>query len=287
VISALVLAAALGLLPAAHVAAARPEPIRVATLVPYVTAALERAGGRAQIVATVRTQLLDPVEVGWIDLGSPHSPSFERLAEARAQIVIGDRLIHAPLAEKLRALGGEVLLVDGSSVDATLQSLIDVAERLEGQREMERAVKEARTAIDGVALERPLRVLALLGTPAGFFAFTRQTWLGDLLARLHFANVAAAAVGSESAPGFVQLTDEVLGSLDPELVVLVTHGDPQAVKAAFVQKLEARGLAGGRGHAVLRVVGEPFTSNPGLELGRAAHALAALADGAAAAAPVP
>ena len=63
------------------------EPTRVATLLPFVEEALVLDPEHVEVVATVRSDLHVPVTGGVIDLGSPHSPSFERLAEARCLVL--------------------------------------------------------------------------------------------------------------------------------------------------------------------------------------------------------
>ena len=55
------------------------EPVRVATLLPYVATALAEAGGDVVVVASVRTDMRTPPPAPTVDLGSPHSPSFEAL----------------------------------------------------------------------------------------------------------------------------------------------------------------------------------------------------------------
>src|SRR5262245_2271618 len=79
--------------------------VRVATLVPFVADALARVPEHASVVASVRRSSVDDPPPGAIDLGSPHAPSLERLAESRAQLVVADRAMHAAMTEKL-ARGG-------------------------------------------------------------------------------------------------------------------------------------------------------------------------------------
>jgi iron complex transport system substrate-binding protein len=125
-------------------------------------------------------------------------------------------------------------------------------------------------------------VLALFGTPDSFFVITERTWIGDLLARLGFELPALTAAESPRFPGFVPVSDELLVTLRPELVLLVAHGDPAALREALARKTaeggpwSAVGRAASRGVEVL----DPhvFGSNPGFGMDRAAKALVALAE---------
>jgi iron complex transport system substrate-binding protein len=258
-----------------------PAPQRVATLLPFVADALVRIEGPFTVVASVRREFHVPV-TGAADLGNAHSPSLEQLAEARPTLIIADAGLHAAQAERLAVGGAEVLLLDTRSVAATLDGLDDIGTRLGAGDGMGRETDAVRSRIAALASPEPVSTLALFGAPGTFLVLTERTWLGDLMARLGLRNLGDAAGGDERFPGLVALSDETLATLQPELVLLVTHGDPAAIEAAFAERT-ARGGAwqslqrsATRGVHVL----DPrlFTANPGLGLAQAADALRALAD---------
>jgi iron complex transport system substrate-binding protein len=262
---------------------AETTPARVATLLPFVEAALARVEGPYVLVATVRRDLHTPVSGPAADLGNPHSPSLERLAEARPTLVIADRGLHAAQAPSLAVGGAEVLLLDTSTIDTTLAGLEEVGDRVGTGEAMRRETAAVRTRLAALALPRPLPTLAVFGTPASFFVVTERTWLGDLLARLAFANIGDVPGGDERFPGLVALSDETLAGLRPTLVLLVAHGDPDAIQAGFVRRTAAGGPWSGLRESAERGVHvlDPalFTANPGLDLANAAEALVALANG--------
>jgi iron complex transport system substrate-binding protein len=255
-------------------------PLRVATLLPYVEDALVPLDpSTVVVVATVRRDLHAPPPAAMIDLGNPHSPSFERLAEAGADLIIGDRLMHAALAGRLGA-HGEVLLVDSSTVDATLDGLEEIGRRVGAGPAMARAVGETRAGLAAQALATPVPTLLLFGTPGSFMVVSKRTWVGDLVEQVKLQNLGDQVSGSERFPGFVQASDEVLAGLRPELILLIAHGDPTAIRAAFDRKLNAGPLAPLRGSAARGVhvlPGAQFATNPGLRLSDAAAALHELA----------
>jgi iron complex transport system substrate-binding protein len=257
------------------------EPVRVATLLPYVATALGKAGGDVVVVASVRTDMRTPPPAPTADLGSPHSPSFEALAEARPQVVIGDKLMHGPLKEKLERSGAEVLLIGSDSVASTWDGLLEVGRRCNVADAMAKQVEEAKTQLAAQALAKPMPVLILFGTPGNFLVVSPRTWLGDLATSLEFQNVAASVSGQERHPGFVQVSDEVLAGLRPELVLMVAHGDPEAIRTSFTKRLESGGAwepmrkTATRGVHVLP--SGLFSTNPGLALPAAAKQLNELA----------
>jgi ABC-type hemin transport system substrate-binding protein len=104
----------------------------------------------------------------------------------------------------------------------------------------------------------------------------RATWLGDLLAQLGFNNLAAGMTGRQQVPGYFELSDEVLATLRPELVLLVTHGSPRAVEESFRRRAAAGGAWTGLGDNLRVLDPDLFATNPGLRLPEAARRLAEL-----------
>ena len=269
--------------------AAEPSPQRVAALLPFVADALARIDGPFAVVASVRRDLRTPV-TGAADLGNAHSPSLEQLADARPTLVVADAGLHAAQAERLAIGGAEVLLLDTRSVAATLTGLDDVGTRVGAADAMRDETDAVRRRLETLVRGEPLPTLALFGAPGSFLVMTERTWLGDLMGQLGYRNVGDAVGGDERFPGLIALSDETLTTLRPELVLLVTHGDPAAIETAFAERTAGGGpwqmlqRSATRGVHVL----DPrlFTANPGLGLAQAAEALRALGD-AAPAEPAP
>lgn len=254
-------------------------PVRVATLCPFVTDALSAAPDRVRVVASVRRSPVAPVAPGVSDLGTPHTPNTEVLAASGAELVVADRLMHAALAPKLEAQGLEVLLVDAASVDGAFAGILEVGRRTGALDEMTAQVERARGALAAQKPARTERVLALMGTPSSFFVMTRRTWQGDLLERLGYVNLGADATGDERAPGFAPLSDEILAGLKPDRVLLVAHGDVNAVRQAFERRMQDRGVwrdaATGALPVVVVLPPERFLANPGLGISDVARELVA------------
>ena len=262
------------------------EPVRVATLLPFVADALATMPARATVVASVRRSAVDQAPVPGIDLGSPHAPSFERLAESRAQLVVADAAMHTALQDELARGGATVLLVDTGSVDGTFAGLVEVGRRVGGEAEMARAVAAARDGIAAASLAQPVATLPFFGAPGNFLVITERTWLGDLLDELDFRNLARASTGKESFPGYVLVSDEVLAGMQPAIVLVVAHGDPVAIREAFARRAAGggpwRSLQDARLGVHVLDAGS-FGTNPGLAMPETARRLQALVQHATAA----
>jgi iron complex transport system substrate-binding protein len=254
------------------------ESPRVGTLLPYVADALREIPG-SRVVASVRRSMAEPPPAGVADLGSSHSPNLERLAASRADLVIADERLHKALQPKVRAAGAEAFFVRGDSVDGTLEGLLQVGRRIGVEKEMSARIGRTRSALSSVALRRPVSTLVLFGAPGSFLVVTPETWLGDLLGKLGFRNVATASLGKETVPGYLALNEEVIASLQPDLVLLVTHGNPKEMEQAFQRMTREKSAWRGLDDARLGVhVLAPglFAANPGLRMEEAARHLVGL-----------
>jgi iron complex transport system substrate-binding protein len=259
---------------------------RVATLVPFVADALAPMSGKALVVASVRPSSVASPLAGTVDLGSPHAPNLELLATSKPDIIVGDAAMHATMTEALSRGGARVVLIDTGSVDGAFAGLLEVGQLVGASDEMTRAVAEARAGISAEALQTPVATLPLFGAPGSFLVITERTWLGDLLDKLNFANAARTATGKETYPGYVMLSDELVATYRPQLVLVVAHGDPEAIRAAFLKRAGEDGPWRSLRDAGLGVhVLDPadFAANPGLGLRDAARSLHRLAEPAAAA----
>lgn len=273
---------ALAIAPVAASAGDAKKPVRVATLLPFVASALAEVPGQAVVVASVRRSMHEPSLPSVIDLGSPHSPSFEKLAESRPDLVVAERGMHAALAEKLGRTGAEVVLIDTSSVDSTFAGLREVGTKVNAAPKIESSIEKAQKEIRAQALAQPMETLPIFGTPGSFMLITDRTWLGDLLGKLGFKNAASAPAGNERFPGYVELSDELLAGLKPQIVLLVAHGDVPAIRAALSKRIDEDGSwksvrdAANRGVHVLDA--SMFQANPGLAMPEAARELRRLAE---------
>jgi iron complex transport system substrate-binding protein len=258
---------------------AQAGPVRVATLLPFVEDALALAPERAVVVASVRRSLHAPLVEGVIDLGNPHSPSFEKLAEARAELVIADRTVHGRYEAALGAGNARVLMLETSGIESTLVALGRVSEAIGGSETIDGRVSALRQEIADLALHEATSLLALFGSPGSFFVMTERAWLGDLVVSLGLQN-AVERGGDERFPGLVPVSDEVMALARPDLVLLVAHGDPRKIRADLERRTARGGAWAGLAKARLGIhVLDPtlFSANPGLELGRAAQQLVRLA----------
>jgi iron complex transport system substrate-binding protein len=250
------------------------EPLRVASLVPLAESAIALMPGKAVLVASVRRWPGAPLPPGVADLGSPHGPSLEALHGVRPNLLVVDLILNSGQVDKLGRADWEVLAIDTRSVRSTLEGIVALGQRAGAQDEIQKAVDAVNEELRARKLARPVRALTVFAAPGDPLVVTSRTWLGDLLGSLGFEDVAATHSGSERLPGYVLVSAEVLATLEPEVMFVVAHGNPAEVEESFRRDLRERamwrGASGSTRGRVYMLDPVLFSTNPGLEMTRAA-----------------
>lgn len=258
---------------------AQAAPVRVASFVPYVSEALVRAADPGVVlVATTRSQSGWAPPDGVQDLGNGHSPDLERLAASGADLLVADRRWHGRFGERAAALGMRTFWIEAQGVEATLDELERLGDSVGHGERLRQATAAVRRELTTLRTAGSPTVLVVFGAPGGFLVATEATWLGDLLASLGARVVApastAAGPSALSYPGYLPMADEFLAAARLDTVLLVAHGEPAAVEAAFSK--EWRRLRGGSSGRVITLDPARFSVNPGLGLSDAAAELVRL-----------
>ena len=257
---------------------AKTGKVRVASLVPFVGPALDQLpSGRAELVAIVRRSPTAKVE-DVMDLGSPHGPSLEMLVASRPDLIVADETMHLPMTDRLQEIA-PVLMMDTASVNGTFESLKGLGREVGAEKEMNALVDAANTQLDELRLKQPHPTLPLFGTPSRLLVMTDRTWFGDLLERIDLENLAGPLTGQERVPGYVLVSDEVLATMHPELIVVVAHGDPKAIEASLKEKTQDGGAWSSlaKGARIHLIDAHELSGNPGLDMPKVARSLRAFA----------
>jgi iron complex transport system substrate-binding protein len=258
-----------GLFTATSTPAVETAPKRVATLVPAAADALAKIPRLAEVVATTRKLIHDPVRTGVVDLGSGHSPNVELLIGTHPDLVVADRRWHAALGDRAAREGFDVLWMEADSIESTFAGLVALGDKLGGGDVLRREVAATRDRLATLRLSKPQRALALFGAPGSVLVISGHTWIGDLLRQLGFVAVLPENA-TERMPGYLAASDEFLASADPDVVLLLAHGDPEAVGRAFAEEWKRVRSSSPR---IVTLDPRLFATNPGLALDEAAAAI--------------
>ena len=168
------------------------------------------------------------------EIGNPHQPSFEKIAEINPEVIIAAPSFKQHEANMERQ-GTKIVYTQANSVE-DIQKTIGLFGQLFNKEQ------EAKTIQDTIAenLEKStadkadaVKTLLVYGAPGTYMVALPNSLSGNLLELAGGENIASDFPNEEKYPQYASLSVEKIIERNPEMVMLITHGEPESVKAAF------------------------------------------------------
>lgn len=229
--AALLLAAALCLWAASAAGAATPK--RIVALTPFAANTLAKLG--VEPVAIGQTVggnerfagRLKGVTV--LPLSHPNGPNLEQLVSLRPDLVFSTKT-WAKGNQAMQSLGIRVVTREPVRVNGVISKTLAIGRLVgklpEAKKLVVRMKEELGKARRGIT-KRPT-VMVILGVGHSPFTFLPNSWGGDLVRK---AGAEVLAGGLNSGSGFQRISDEVVVAENPEILIVVPHGDPEDIPA--------------------------------------------------------
>jgi iron complex transport system substrate-binding protein len=208
--------------------------------------------------------------------GLPVVDSLEDIIRLRPDLIVSHPNHHRFSPPMLEQLKIPVLLLRHQSVEEVLTNITllgAVTGRAQQVEALLGALRERIRLPIREGWERRPRVLLVFGTPRSFFVMSEETYAGDLLRLAGGQNVVTQFPLHRTGEGFHPLSLELIVRSRPEWVLVVTHGDPERVAAAYRKELEGHpawwqlpAVALGQVHVL---PDDLFASSPGPRLDQA------------------
>ncbi|MBN3527591.1 ABC transporter substrate-binding protein [Paenibacillus apiarius] len=299
----LMLAAALvcsSLVPAAFIAPAASAQAKIVvkdfadrelTLSKPVEKVVTLAAGDAQIVTALGGKIAGrpntsnktlPKEV--LDapiIGSGHAPNYEKITALKPELVIASKSLNIKDIKALEATGALVYVASSESVNEIKENVLKIGELL-GKTEKAKATVKAmdiKLQIAGkINKNNPKKALIVYGAPGTLLAALPTSLPGDLLTRAGGKNVAAEFPKLDKMSGYAQLSAERVIAADPDIILLITHGDPEAVQKAFNEEISKNAawssMTAVKNENIVVLPSHLFGTNPGTKIADALNVLA-------------
>ena len=233
-------------------AATGAESLRIVSLAPSITEALDAIGAAGSIVAVSDHDDSPPSVARLPRVGGYSTPSLERVLAVRPTLVIGEATFHSAVLARLSAMGVRTLsLTMHRSLDQVDTALGALGKELGRKAAAEKAVVKMRAGLD--ARRRQILGAHPGGVPSVLVVVWhdpltvagRTNYIQDILTRLAIPNAARRIVYS-----FPQVDRETVLSLDPDIVVLAQARKGMATSRedfdALFRGLPLRALRAGR-----------------------------------------
>lgn len=217
-------------------------PARIVTLSVSITEILHELGIEPVGLPTTNSKLPESLaEVPRI--GSSHQPDLEQIAKLQPDVVLGPASIKDSMEKKLgpASLPSAYLPVDSLE---QLKLSTKTLGRLLGRDDQANAFlqdieRQEREAIEGVKGKPAPKVMFLFGSAEALMLMNDNTFAGSLARNLGAVNVVSEELKLTEA--YVPFNMESIVAANPDVILLVAHGDPDAVAKKFEEDVKKNG----------------------------------------------
>ncbi|MBE1555256.1 ABC transporter substrate-binding protein [Sporosarcina limicola] len=171
-------------------------------------------------------------------IGNPHQPNFEKIAEVHPTVLLAG-MSFKQHAENIERQGTKVLYTQANSIEDIQSTITMFGELFKKQNEAEGLNKTITDKVETAIADKakPVKTLLIYGAPGTYLAALPNSLTGDLLEKAGGENIASDFPKEENYPQYASLSVEKIIERNPQMVMLITHGEPEAVKAAFEEEM--------------------------------------------------
>lgn len=174
-------------------------------------------------------------------IGTTHELDLEKIAYLKPDVVLGNAALNAKDTATVESLGSRMVLTSANSVADIKQQIELFGSMLHKESEAAKLIETLDGKLDTLSQQLPAnkpRVLMVYGAPGTYMAALPNSLSGDLLGLAGGTNIAADFPQLENYPQYAQLNTERIIEADPELVLIITHGNPEAVKSGYLKEMQ-------------------------------------------------
>ncbi|MEK4510107.1 ferrichrome ABC transporter substrate-binding protein [Paenibacillus anaericanus] len=177
-------------------------------------------------------------------IGSSHSPDLEQIAKLEPNIVLAPESIKDSIDKVLQPAGLPAAYLPVDSLDELKESLVALG-RIYGKEDQAKEVltsfseKEAE-ALKVVEGKSAPSVMLLFGSAESLMLMNEDTFAGSLAKKLGASNVLSSVL--KQSETYVPLNMETIVEANPDVILLVAHGDPTAVAQKFEEDVKKNGV---------------------------------------------
>lgn len=169
-------------------------------------------------------------------IGNPMKPDLEVIKSLKLDLFISDSSLENSLKSYLEDNKIPYKFVKLASIDDLKQTISELGKILGREAEAQRLLadinfREAKVLANIREQKKP-KVMIIFGAPGNFMLATEKSFVGSLAKKLGAINV----VKSENA--YVPINLETLLVSQPDIILRVFHGNPEAVRALFEKEFK-------------------------------------------------
>ncbi|MBH5319705.1 ABC transporter substrate-binding protein [Paenibacillus sp. GSMTC-2017] len=176
-------------------------------------------------------------------VGSTHQPDIEAIAGLQPDVIIGPASIKDNLEKQFTAANLPTAYLPSDSLDELKLSTAVLGRLLGKEKEavavIEKFNADEKAAIESVKGKTAPSVMVLFGSAESLMFMNENTFVGSLVKNLGGVNVASDVL--KLTETYTPLDMESVVEANPDIILLVAHGDPAAVAKQFEADVKKNG----------------------------------------------
>ncbi|WP_311079935.1 ABC transporter substrate-binding protein [Paenibacillus polymyxa] len=210
-------------------------------------------------------------------VGSTHEVDLEKITMLKPDVVLGNYPMNEKDIPAIEGVGSQLLLTGANSVHDIQSQITLFGQLLQKQAQAVKLNQQidqqvAKLHKETASASKP-KVLLVYGAPATYMAALPNSLGGNILEVAGGSNIAADFPGLQNFPQYAQLNTERIVQADPDYIFIMTHGNTEDVKAAFIKEMQENaawnGIRAVKNNQVEVLPSDLFGTNPGTRVTKA------------------
>ncbi|WDM21359.1 ABC transporter substrate-binding protein [Paenibacillus polymyxa] len=210
-------------------------------------------------------------------IGSTHEVDLEKITILKPDVVLGNYPMNEKDIPAIEGVGSQLLLTGANSVHDIQSQITLFGQLLQKQAQavkLNQQIDQQVTKLqkETASASKP-KVLLVYGAPATYMAALPNSLGGNILEVAGGSNIAADFPGLQNFPQYAQLNTERILQANPDYIFIMTHGNTEEVKAAFIKEMQENaawnGIRAVKNNQVEVLPSDLFGTNPGTRVTKA------------------
>lgn len=208
-----------------------------------------------------------------LEVGSTHSVDLEKITSLEPDVVLGNHPMNQKDIEPIKSIGAEMILTSANSVDDIKRQISLFGALLNKEENAEEIIKKIDEKVKQLkekSTDSKPRALLIYGAPGTNMVALPNSLGGNILELAGGENIAGDFPSLEMYPQYAQINTERIMEANPEIIMLMSHGNPEEVKSSFIQEMEKNSgwseLAAVKNDEFHILPSDLFGTNPGTRI---------------------
>lgn len=174
-------------------------------------------------------------------IGSTHEVDLEKIMLVKPDVVLGNFPLNMKDIPTIEDNGAKMILTGANSIadiKKQIQLFGQLLQKEEQATDLTQTIDDKLAKIKERQLAKKPRVLMVYGAPGTNMAALPNSLSGNILELAGGENIASDFPSLQNFPQYAQLNIERIVESNPQFIVIMTHGNPEAVKNGFVKDMQ-------------------------------------------------